>query len=137
MKTSASPKGKEITTGKADFTMILPYLNRPESVKKDWLSALISSGIALSYTTALNIAVLGVEAVERATFPLLTTIGMVNLLEFIQRLDAIVVFTLLITVFFKAAIYLYGAVIGMTDLFKLKNYQSILLPTGMTLIFFQ
>ncbi|MBZ5751719.1 GerAB/ArcD/ProY family transporter [Metabacillus rhizolycopersici] len=106
MKTSASPKGKEITTGKADFTMILPYLNRSESVKKDWLSALISSGIALSYTTALNIAVLGVEAVERSTFPLLTTIGMVNLLEFIQRLDAIVVFPLLITVFFKVAIYL-------------------------------
>ncbi|MCM3652341.1 GerAB/ArcD/ProY family transporter [Metabacillus litoralis] len=119
------------------FAMILPYLNRPESVKKVWLSALISSGIALSYTTALNIAVLGVEAVERSTFPLLTTIGMVNLLEFIQRLDAIVVFTLLITVFFKATIYLYGAVIGMADLFKLKNYQSILLPTGMALIFFQ
>lgn len=118
------------------FTMVLPYLNRPESAKKVWLSALISSGIALSYTTALNIAVLGVKEVERSTFPLLTTIGMVNLFEFIQRLDAIVVFTLLITVFFKAAIYLYGAVIGMADLFKLKNYQSIILPTGMVLILF-
>ncbi|MGM0878857.1 MAG: GerAB/ArcD/ProY family transporter [Bacillota bacterium] len=45
-----------------------------------------------------------------------------NLLDFIQSLDALVVFTLLITVFFKASIYLYGAVMGLTDLFKLKNH---------------
>jgi spore germination protein KB len=118
------------------FTMLLPYLNRPESVKKVWLSAIISSGFALSWTTSLGIAVLGVQEVERSTFPLLSTIGKVNLFEFIQRLDAIVVFTLLITVFFKASIFLYCAVIGMVDLFKLKNHQQILLPTGVILLFF-
>ncbi len=117
------------------FTVILPYLNQPELVKKVWLSALISSGLILSYTTSLNIAVLSIEQVERSTFPLLSTVGKVNLMEFLQRLDAIVVFTLLITVFFKASIYLYGAVMGMVDLFKLKNHQQILLPTGVILIF--
>jgi spore germination protein KB len=57
-------------------------------------------------------------------------------MEFLQRLDAIVVYTLLITVFFKAAIYLYGALIGIVDLFNLKNHQQILLPIGVILIFF-
>ncbi len=117
------------------FTMLLPYLNRPELVKKVWLSALISSGLILSWTASLNIAVLSVGVMERATFPTLATVGQVNLLEFIQRLDAIVVFTLLITVFFKASIYLYGAVIGLADLFHLKNHQPILLPIGGILIF--
>jgi len=118
------------------FTMLLPYLNRPESVKKVWLSALISSGLVLGYTTSLNIAVLGVEQVERSTFPLLSTVRNVNLMEFLQRLDAIVVYTLLITVFFKAAIYFYSAVIGIVDLFKLKNHQQIVLPIGIIIIFF-
>jgi spore germination protein KB len=117
------------------FTMLLPYLNQPGSVKKVWLSALISSGLILSYTTSLNIPVLSVEEVERSTFPLLSTIGKVNLFELIQRLDAIVVFTFLITVFFKTSIYFYCAVIGIVDLFKLKNHQQIVLPIGVILIF--
>jgi spore germination protein KB len=116
------------------FTMLLPYLNRQELTKKVWLSALISSGLILSYTTSLDIAVLSVEDVERATFPLLSTIGKVNLFEFIQRLDALV-FTFLITMFFKISILFYGSVIGMVDLFKLKNHQSILLPSGVILLF--
>jgi spore germination protein KB len=117
------------------FTMLLPYLNRPELVKKVGLSALILSGLALSWTASLNIAVLGVEEVERSTFPLLSTIGKVNLFEFIQRVDAIVVFTLLITVFFKASIFFYCTLIGIVDLFKLKNYQQIILPIGCILIY--
>jgi spore germination protein KB len=117
------------------FTMLFPYLNQPESLKKVWPSALISSGLILSYTIGLDIAVLGFEEVERSTFPLLSTIGKVNLMEFIQRLDAIVVLTFLITIFFKVSILLYGVVIGIVDLFKLKNHQQILLPVGVILIF--
>ncbi|MGM7721647.1 GerAB/ArcD/ProY family transporter [Metabacillus sp. Hm71] len=117
------------------FTMLLPYLNRHELVKRMWLSSVISSGLILSYTTSLDIAVLGVEATERATFPLLSTIGKVNLFEFIQRLDALVVFSFLITMFFKTSIFLYSTVIGIVDLFKLKNHQQIIFPIGLILIF--
>ncbi|MBZ5752123.1 GerAB/ArcD/ProY family transporter [Metabacillus rhizolycopersici] len=117
------------------FTMLLPYLNRPELAKKVWLSSVILSGLILSYTTSLNIAVLSVEVVERSTFPLLSTIGKVNLFDFIQRMDVLVVFTLLINMFFKIAILFYGAVIGIVDLFNLKNHQQIVLPAGIILIF--
>jgi len=127
---SAFPFGEMLV-----FTMLLPYLNHPEWVKRGWLSALILSGLALSWTVSLDIAVLGVEQVERSNFPLLSTVGKVNLMEFLQRLDALVVFTLLITVFFKASIFFYGAVIGMVDLFKLKNHQQILLPAGMIVVY--
>ncbi|WP_226527307.1 GerAB/ArcD/ProY family transporter [Metabacillus niabensis] len=117
------------------FTMLLPYLNKSGTVKKVWVSALLLSGLALSWTASLNIAILGVDVMERTTFPTLATIGKVNLLEFIQRLDVIVVFTMLITVFFKASIFMYGAVIGIVDLFKLKNHQQILFPFGGIMIF--
>ncbi|MBM4765139.1 GerAB/ArcD/ProY family transporter [Bacillus sp. B15-48] len=116
------------------FAMLLPYLNRPELAKKVSLSAIITSGLVLSWTMGLNISVLGIEDVERSTFPLLSTIGKVNLFEFIQRLDAIVVFTFLITMFFKTSIYFYVALIGIVDLFKLKNHQPMVLPVGVILI---
>ncbi|KON90340.1 hypothetical protein AF332_16485 [Sporosarcina globispora] len=130
LETSSFPFGQMVV-----FTMLLPYLNRPESMKKVWLFALILSGLVLCWTASLNIAVLGTENVERSTFPLLSTIGKVDLFEFIQRLDVIVVFTLLITVFFKASIFFYCALIGIVDLFKLKNHQQIILPIGCILIF--
>ncbi|MFB9759647.1 GerAB/ArcD/ProY family transporter [Ectobacillus funiculus] len=117
------------------FTMLFPYLNRPELAKKVGLFALFSSGISLAWTTSLNIAVLSVEVVERSTFPLLSSIAKVNLMEFLQRLDALVVLTLLILMFFKISILFYSAVIGMVDLFNLKNHQQILLPAGIILIF--
>ncbi|MGM0890455.1 MAG: GerAB/ArcD/ProY family transporter [Bacillota bacterium] len=117
------------------FTMFFPYLNQPGSLKKVGLFSLLSSGIILAWTASLNIAVLSVEEVERSTFPLLSTIGKVNLLEFIQRLDAIVVLSFLLTIFFKVSVLLYGAVIGIADLFNVKNYRHILLPTGCILIF--
>ncbi|GAA3331488.1 hypothetical protein GCM10020331_088270 [Ectobacillus funiculus] len=66
------------------------------------LSAFISGGLVLSYTTSLNITVLSIEEVERSTFPLLSTVGKSQSYGvFLQRLDAIVVYTLLITVFFS------------------------------------
>ncbi|OLO24363.1 hypothetical protein BTA37_30710 [Priestia megaterium] len=117
------------------FTMLLPYLNRPQLVKRVWLAALISSGLILSWMFVLNTSVLGIDVMQRSVFPTLTAVGKVNLFDFIERLDAIVVFTLLITVFFKASIYLYAAVIGIADLFKLNNYHQILLPIGTVVIF--
>ncbi|MDH2363359.1 GerAB/ArcD/ProY family transporter [Priestia megaterium] len=117
------------------FTMLLPYLNRPQLVKRVWLGAVISSGLILSWMFVLNTSVLGIDVMQRSVFPTLTAVGKVNLFDFIERLDAIVVFTLLITVFFKASIYLYAAVIGIADLFKLNNYHQILLPIGTVVIF--
>lgn len=125
LETTHFPYGEMVV-----FTMLLPYLYQRSSVKKTWLSALILSGFVLSWTVCLNLAVLGVEVVERSTFPTLTTIGKVNLLEFIQRLDALVVFSMMITVFFKGSIFMYGAVIGIVDLFKLKNHQQVIFPVG-------
>jgi spore germination protein KB len=117
------------------FTTLLPYLNRPELAKRVWLTAVISSGMILSWTVLLNTSVLGIDVMHRSVFPTLKAVGKVHLLEFIERLDAIVVFTLLITVFFKASIYLYAAVIGLADLFKLNTYHQILLPMGTIVIF--
>lgn len=117
------------------FAMLLPLLNKAKYVKKVWLSALIASGLILSWTVSLNIAVLGVEITERASFPTLSTVSKINLMDFIQRLDAIVVFTLLITVFFKASIYIYVAVAAISDLFGLKNHYRIVFPIGIIIIY--
>lgn len=117
------------------FTMILPYLDRPRQAAKSGSLAIAISGVLLSYTTLLNVAVLGVDVAGRSTFPLLTMIGKVNIIEFIQRLDAIVVLTLIIADFFKISIFLYAAVIGTMDLFKIREHGPLVFPIGIIVLF--
>lgn len=117
------------------FAMLLPYLNKPQQTVKVGWTAMVVSGIILSFTIALNVAVLGVDITSRSTFPLLTTISKINIANFLQRLDAIVILSLIITDFFKIAIYYYVAVIGITDLFKVQRHSKLVFPIAIIILF--
>ncbi|WP_191565445.1 GerAB/ArcD/ProY family transporter [Metabacillus idriensis] len=117
------------------FTILMPYLNRPHLNLKTGLFAMLLSGLILSYTTALNIAVLGTQKLETSIFPLLETVSKVNLGDFLQRLDAIVISMLVIGCFFKISVFTYAAVIGSASLFKKrKNPAMVIVVCLLTLV---
>lgn len=116
------------------FTMVLPQLNRMKTGARAGFAAVLVSSFLLSYTTALNIAVLGADIAGRATFPLLNTISLINIGEFIQRLDVIVVLTLIIGDFFKVAIFYYAAVMSIADVFGITDYRKLVQPTGIIIL---
>lgn len=116
------------------FTMILPYLNKLKLTLRTGLAAIAFSGILLCAVISLEITVLGVEITAGSTFPLLPAIGKVEIGKFLQRVDAIVVFTLIVTDFMKVAIFYYAAAVGMAELFNLRKYQSIVLPLGILIL---
>ncbi|MDP9697639.1 spore germination protein KB [Paenibacillus intestini] len=113
------------------FTMILPMLDKPIHAKKAGFAAVIVSGLVLSYSSVLKITTLGVDIVERSTFPTLYMISLINIGTFIQRLDVFVVLTLIIGVFFKISIFFYAAVIAIADIFRIGDRQSTVLPIGL------
>jgi spore germination protein KB len=114
------------------FTMILPFLNKPKLGKRIGLYALLASGLVLSLTIALEVSVIGINGAAVAQFPLLQTIGKVNIANFIQRLDIIVIATLILGVFIKITVFFYAGYLGIQDLIQLKkkshkNYCLLLL----------
>ncbi|QYR22752.1 spore germination protein [Paenibacillus sp. sptzw28] len=117
------------------FATILPYLNKIQSGRRTGFIALIVSGLLLSFTHAVEISVLGVNIYSRSTFPLFLTISKVNIADFLTRLDAIVILTLIINAFFKCAIECYAAVIIAADLFHVEKPQKLVLPIGITVLF--
>ncbi|TWE05058.1 spore germination protein KB [Neobacillus bataviensis] len=117
------------------FTTILPYLNKPQLGKKTGVVALIFTGILLSWTHALQISVLGADMYSRATFPLFVTISKVNIADFLQRLDPIVILALIIGVFFKISIYCFAAINVAAHLFKIEKPNKLVLPTGIIILF--
>lgn len=116
------------------FTLVLPYLNNSSSVKKVGTLAIILSAIILSLTAILNISVLNVDGFTRSNFPLFETIRRVRLMEFIERLDPIVLLTLIIGGFFKIIIFFYAGIIGISDLFNVKNHQTLIFPVGLIIL---
>ncbi|MBW5445135.1 GerAB/ArcD/ProY family transporter [Cohnella sp. CFH 77786] len=117
------------------FTMLLPYLNRPAKGIKLGMMTLLAGGLVLSFSSAMDIAVLGVDIAGRATFPLLMAVSLVNIKEFIQRMDVLVVMTLIIGDFFKVAVFYYAAVQGATDIFRIRDHRRLVYPIGLIILF--
>lgn len=117
------------------FTMFLPYASKPKLAMKSSLLSIVIAGLLVCFITALNIAVLGVDMTTRATFPLLNTVGKVNIGDFVQRLDALVLLLLVITSFFKMGTFYFAAVLAAADLFRMKEYKKLVLPVGIPILF--
>ncbi|MBU8916858.1 spore germination protein [Bacillus sp. FJAT-29953] len=116
------------------FTMLLPYLNNPKKVKIACIGGMGLAGINIAITAIVNVAVLGPDLFVRSNFPLLTTIGKIQLANFIERLDVFFMLYLVIGGFFKITIFYYAAVIGAADLFKLKSHQKLNFPIGFVIL---
>ncbi|WP_144549892.1 GerAB/ArcD/ProY family transporter [Bacillus sp. X1(2014)] len=117
------------------FTMLLPFLNDKKKAKLVCLGGMILAGINITITTVVNISVLGVGLFHRSTFPLLTTIGKIQIADFLERLDVLFMLYLIIGGFFKIAIFYYAAVAGAADIFEFKNQRKLVFPIGMIVLF--
>lgn len=117
------------------FTTILPHFSKSRKIKKSGVAAIILSACLLSFTHAVEMGVLGEKLYSRTTFPMFTTITLVNVANFVQRLDAFVMLTLIIGVFFKMTIYCYAAVAIASDLFKVRNASKLVIPAGVVMLF--
>lgn len=110
------------------FLMLYYNLANSKAILKSGFFSVLCSGILLSSVIAINISVLGVSRAGRASFPLLRTLERVEIGQFVTRLDSIVVLILIIGGFVKIVIFIYAVVIGLQDVFKLKDYRKTIIP---------
>jgi spore germination protein KB len=116
------------------FSMLFPYLNNPGKMKRVGLFAMGLSGINLAIVLAVNISVLGVDLYTRSQFPLLTTIQTIRIAEFLERLDVYFLLGIIIGGFFKISIFLYAAVTGMANLFRIAESSRLVYPMGLIIL---
>jgi spore germination protein KB len=118
------------------FSMILPYLDNQKSVKRIGLLAIGLSGINLAIVSIVNISVLGIDLNLRSQFPLLTTIQSIRVADFLERLDVFFMIALIIGGFFKISIFFYGAIMGLSSLFKVDSPSRLAFPIGFVILIF-
>lgn len=116
------------------FTMVWTGIKDSGRLKKVGRAAVFSAGIILSLNIAGMISVLGSHLYGRLQYPLLATVRMASVADFLERIDAVVILLMVAGGFFKVGVYLYAASVGTAHLFKLQSNRSVLIPLGTIII---
>ncbi|MDQ0242520.1 spore germination protein KB [Bacillus fengqiuensis] len=125
------PFGEMIT-----FTMLLPFLNKQETAKKAGIIALALSGIVLTLIAFMHVAVVGADVRMRSAFPLLSAVSYINIADFIQRLDIVVIISMVLLGFVKITVFFFCAIIGTAELFHIKERKKLIYPMGVMVLIF-
>ncbi|XRD23574.1 endospore germination permease [Lysinibacillus fusiformis] len=115
--------------------MIFPSsLNNLQSGKKGFYTGTLIGGLIITSFIVLSILVLGVTNTSLRTFPSYTLAQKISVGNFLQRIEIIMAFMWMVTIFVRAFMYFYASLIGISQLLKLKDPRPLILPLGMIAI---
>lgn len=106
-----------------------------KSVFKSFYVALIISSIIMLIVSVRNIMVLGFSA-SMMYFPSYMAVSIINIGDFIQRIEVSVAVIFLFAGFVKISICLYAVCKGFTKVFKLGDYRKFVAPIGLLMLIF-
>lgn len=108
------------------MTMFYPYVISQNKIRKICFFSAIFEGVILSLNNILFILSLGVSFASVNNFPLVETLRLVNIGEFLNRLDILFIVLLLECGFFKICISLYASILGSVQLFNIKKHWGFI-----------
>ena len=110
------------------LNMIYPvHVDDPKKAKKAILKGYLVGYTILILLNVITILVLGSKIASTSSYPTFQVAKEINF-KFLTRTEGLVVCAWIITLFYKAYCYFYAALMGTSDLFKLKDYKRIILP---------
>lgn len=116
------------------FTMIYPSVIENSKIKKAAILSIIAEAILLAFNNIIFICTLGVNFATLTNFPLFETYRLIQIGEFLNRLDILFLLLFLADGFFKISIFLYAAVLGASQIFKSKNARVLSIPFGIIVL---
>lgn len=112
------------------FLMVLPKVKRQSYMTRDMLVATLIAAIALNFILFLSLTVLGLYFSKHHFYAAYILAQKINVANILQRIEALMAVTWVISTYFKIALYHYALAVGISQLCKLKNYELLVLPLG-------
>ncbi|MCC3359530.1 GerAB/ArcD/ProY family transporter [Bacillus sp. REN16] len=116
------------------ITMFFPFLSNKQQIRKIGMSVIIVSGVLLTMNLIMILSVLGPEVYSTQFYPLLSATRMVSIADFLERFDALIILLMVAGVFFKIGGWTFGAAIGISQIFKLRQSKSVFLGLGTIIV---
>ncbi|SET25101.1 endospore germination permease [Paenibacillus sp. NFR01] len=115
------------------FMMISPYARKQSSTSRDMFFAIVAGAIVLNLMLFLSLTVLGVYFSEHNFFSAYVLAQKINVANFLQRLEALMATTWIISTYFKTVLYFYAFILGSAQLLGLKSYRPLIFPVAFLL----
>ncbi|MNI28594.1 Spore germination protein YndE [compost metagenome] len=112
------------------FLVFIPGLGSQRNFRTVGLTALVSAGCILTLSDILQTTALGMENIKFSSFPLLDAARMINIFNFITRMDALVALIIIFGVLLKCSVFLVAAVRGTVYIFN-SSVDRLLLPLAL------
>lgn len=107
---------------------LLPRTRQPQRGVKTAIWSVVLAALLLMVSAIVTIGVLGSDLAERSVFPFFVLARTIRLTDFLERLEALVVFPWGFGLFIGVAVYLYCGAKGLTQVFGLKDYRPLIPP---------
>lgn len=117
-----------------ELSMLLPYLNNPKKIKTVFFLSFALVSLYFVLITLSVIMVLGLAEAQSRTFPFFSVIRLVNVGDFLERIESVHMAIWTLGAFIKITLNFYLAVLGLSQIFNLKEYRPLILPIGTILI---
>lgn len=101
---------------------------------KVYYYALAIGSFFVLLVTVRNIVVLGADFINQVYFPSYAVVSLINIGDFLQRIEVTVSVVLLFAGFVKISVCLLAAGKGVDYLFKTGNYRQIVAPVGLLMM---
>ncbi|MDV3429669.1 MAG: endospore germination permease [Bacillota bacterium] len=116
------------------FAGVLSSLKTKKSPFKVYFWGIFISALIIFITTIRNISILG-NMLSSFYFPSYAAVSMISVGDFVERIEATVGIVFLFGVFIKSSVCLLAASKGIGKMFKLKDYRSIVIQTGLLMVY--
>ena len=128
-KLSMFPYGEFIT-----MTMLYPFFIQKTKLKKAVIFTSILEGVFLALNNILFIVTIGYEFASSTAYPLLEALRLVHIGDFLNRLDIIFIVVLMLGGFFKISVLMYASALGISQVFKVKNWELVCTILGVLVL---
>lgn len=114
------------------FLMFYPSaISEKQKASKALMHAAWIGGSFVVAITAICILVLGPEHTARQMYPTYALAKKIQIAKFLQRIEALVAAMWVLSIYFKATLYLYSSIIGLAQILKLQSYRTLTYPIGL------
>lgn len=117
------------------FTVIMCYTSKFRYTGTVTMLGIGVAGLLLSFSIAMQLMTLGVDSMARSNFPLLSAAREVSVAQFIERIDAFVVFIMMLGILIKCSVFMFAGLKGIEYVFKMP-YRPFVFPISMLVSLF-
>ncbi len=110
--------------------MLMPYINKPQNVVRIIPLAILLLGFFL-LVGVLAIGIFGASQTASLTFPALAMVRRIEIGNFLEHLDAIIMTVWISGIYIKLIVIYYICCIGFAQLANIKRYHTLIIPIGL------